>query len=169
MTRVRRIALTGVTLVAALIIDSRQPSAASLAPFNATVVETQTVARCTPVPNLCITIVGSGHATHLGRLQESAFVKETIASPAGPGCLIETRVTTLTAANGDLLRMHAIGRSCTTGPTTVTAVDYYQVMGGTGRFKGATGGGTDTAIINVAGKTAVATFSGVLSTVGPLH
>ncbi len=169
MTCARRITLAGGTLLTALSAVSGQASAASLVPFQATVAETQTVARCSPIPSLCVTIVGSGHATHLGQIKVTAFVVSNLASNAGPGCVTEMRQTTLTAANGDTITLDATGVNCATGRTTVTAVDTYQVVGGTGRFSRARGSGTITAIINVARRTAVATFSGLLSTPGSLQ
>ncbi|HEX6507678.1 MAG TPA: hypothetical protein VF221_08615, partial [Chloroflexota bacterium] len=61
------------------------------------------------------------------------------------------------------------GINCSTGPTSVTAVDSYVVTGGTGRFSGASGSGTNTASINLASTTAVVTFEGTLSSPGSLR
>jgi len=163
-----RISLAVVALVVALIAVPRQASAESLVPFQATVTEGGfTPTPCSPVPSLCIPLTGSGEATHLGKIQESALVVSNLASNPAPGCFTETRDTTFTAANGDQITMHATGRNCSTGPTTVTAWDSYVVTGGTGRFNGASGSGKDTAMIVVA-KSAVVTFSGKLSSPGSL-
>jgi hypothetical protein len=91
-----------------------------------------------------------------------------LASNPAPGCNTETRDTTLTAANGDEIRLYSTGVSCATGPTTGTAADTYQVVGGTERFSGASGSGTMTAQFIIA-TSAVATFSGLLSTPGSLQ
>ena len=169
MTDARRIALAMVALVAVLVAVPSQASAASLVPFQATVAETFTLAPCAPVPSLCVSTMGSGHATHLGQIDEAAAAVVDLASHAGPGCFSETRTTTLTAASGDQLTLDATGHNCAIGATTVTAMDAYVVTGGTGRFSGARGGGTITATIDLASGTAVVTFRGLLSSPGALR
>jgi hypothetical protein len=163
MTYARRILLAVFGLMAALVAVPIQASAASLDPFHATVAETFTAALCDPLPSLCVTTAGIGHATHLGRIRESATIVTDLASNPAPGCHNETRKTTLTAANGDQITLDATGQNCATGPTTVTAVDAYVVTGGTGRFAGAIGNGTITAQIDLASRTALVTFGGLLS------
>jgi len=161
----RRLALA-LALLAALAAMPRQAAAAAR-PFSATVAETFTLAMCEPTPSVCVTVAGSGHATHLGLVREAAFTVSDSASDAGPDCHPETRATTLTAANGDQLTLQATGRNCLTGPTTLIAWDDYVVTGGTGRFSGASGSGTIGALVNLASLTATVTFSGALSSVGP--
>jgi hypothetical protein len=112
--------------------------------------------------------MGSGEATRLGHFQESALVVSNLASNPAPGCNTETRNTTLTAANGDEIMLYSTGVSCATGPTTGTASDTYQVVGGTGRFSGASGSGTSTGQF-IIDTSAVSTFSGLLSTPGSLQ
>jgi hypothetical protein len=162
--------MTILTLIAALAVPAR--AAASLAApgrvaasdqmhFQATIAETQTLAMCSAVPSLCITIAGTGQATGMGPIKEAAFVISNLASnEEGPGCNDELRQTTFTTANHDTLTFDATGVSCGTS-TTATAVDTYQVVGGTGRFSGARGSGIDTARIIVR-KSATITFSGFL-------
>jgi hypothetical protein len=163
MIYARRISMVVVALMAGLVAVPQQASAASLVPFHATVAETFTAGLCDPVPSLCVTIDGSGHATHLGRIREAATVVVDLASNPAPGCHTETRTTTLTAANGDQIMLDATGQSCATGPTTSIAVDAYVVTGGTGRFSGASGSGTIIARINLASGRALVTFRGLLS------
>ena len=174
MPVVRRISLVVAALGVALIALPRPASAATLVPFQATVFESGfTSTLCAPMPSLCITIPGTGEATgeatHLGTVQEDASVLNDLASTPAPGCHTETRDTTLTAANGDQITMHATGINCSTGPTTVTAVDSYVVTGGTGRFSGASGSGINTASINLASTTAVVTYRGTISSPGSLQ
>jgi hypothetical protein len=164
MISTRRSSLAAMALLAVLVSTPGQASAASLVPFKATVSETFTAGLCSPVPSLCVSITGTGHATRLGKIRESASVMSNLAAGVGPGCFSETRRTTLTAANGDQIILDAAGHNCATGPTTVTAMDAYVVTGGTGRFSGASGIGTITATIDQASATAVVTFSGLLST-----
>ncbi len=159
-----------VAALCAVLVAVPQQAAASLVPFRATVAETFTAGPCSPTPSLCVTNTGSGQATHLGNIRESTVTVLDLASGPGPGCATdghaETRMTTLFAANGDQITLAATGYSCPTGPTTLTAVDTYVVTGGTGRFSGASGGGTITGAIDLANGTAIDTFSGVLSEEG---
>jgi hypothetical protein len=148
------------TLIAALAIPGRA-AASDQVHFQATIAETQTVAPCSAVPSICVTIVGTGQAMGIGRIKEAAFVIGNLASnEEGPGCHTELRQTTFTAANHDTLIFDATGVSCSNG-TTASAVDTYQVVGGTGRFSGARGNGIDRANIIVR-KSATITFSGFL-------
>jgi hypothetical protein len=157
-------------LCAMLVALPQQAAAANLVPFRATVAETFTAGPCPPMPSLCVTSTGSGQATHLGNVREATVTVLDLASKPGPGCATdghaETRATTLFAANGDQITLVGTGYSCPTGPTTLTAVDSYVVTGGTGRFSGASGGGTIAGTIDLANGTAVDTFSGVLSEAG---
>jgi hypothetical protein len=111
--------------------------------------------------------VGSGYATHLGQIQESGLAKVDLASNVG-GCSNDSGSFTFTAANGDQITLETAGQNCSSG-TTAISHDSYTVTGGTGRFSGASGSGTGTAIINLASGTSVATYSGVLSTPGSLQ
>jgi hypothetical protein len=113
--------------------------------------------------------MGTGEATHLGKIRESASVVINLASNPAPGCTTEIRETILTAANGDQLTLHATGQACDTSPTTTSAVDSFVVTGRTGRFNGASGDGTIKVTIDRASGTAVTTVNGVLSTPGSLH
>ena len=57
-------------------------------------------------PNfLCISIKGSGHATHLGKISESANFAIDLANPPKPGCNNSTGTLTLTGANGDSISL----------------------------------------------------------------
>ncbi len=165
----RRISRAAIALVAVLISVPGQASAASLVPFRATIAETFTAAPCSAVPSLCVSAVGTGEATHLGKTRESASVVINLASNPAPGCTAEIRETIFNAANGDQLTLHATGQGCDTSPTTTAAVDSFVVTGGTGRFNGATSIGTINVTVDRASGTAVTTFNGVLSTPGSLH
>jgi hypothetical protein len=155
-------------LLAAVAVVPSRALAGSQVPFQATIAETYTATICGPA-QLCINAIGSGQATQLGNTAESASVVSDLASTSAPGCHTETRTTTLTAANGDQITLQATGENCSTGPTTVTATDAYMVTGGTGRYFGATGSGTNTVAADRASGTAVVTFSGTLSTPGSLQ
>ncbi len=166
----RWVILAVAVLCAVMVALPQRAAAANLVPFRATVAETFTAGPCAPIPSLCVTATGSGQATHLGNIRESATIVTNLASKPGPGCATdghaETRTTTLFAANGDQVTLEATGYGCPTGPTTQTAVDSYMVTGGTGRFSGASGSGTINVTIDLVSLTAVVTFSGVLSEAG---
>jgi hypothetical protein len=157
------VALAGTT---ALLLRPSQASAASLVPFHATISETFTAAPCGKMSR-CITAVGHGQAEHLGEVSESA----TIVIEAGivvNGCNPETRTTTLTAANGDVITLYGTGYTCA---ATSDAHDSFDITGGTGRFQGAHGSGSE---YNVHTFTkpgvgvATVTYSGNISSVGSL-
>ena len=171
----RRTAMVGarwlalvVALCAVLVAVPQPASAKGLVPFRATMVETIiSLEMCGPMLR-CPTATGIGQATHLGRTTSSGGVVVDLAHPDAAGCFPEIRTTVFTAANGDQIMITATGKSCSTGPTTVTTVDSYVVTGGTGRFSGASGSGTDSALVDLARRTAVTTFIGTLSTPGSL-
>jgi hypothetical protein len=160
----RRFLLAVAALLALLEAVPQGAAASTQVPFRATITETSSIAPCGG-PLMCATINGTGQAIHLGKTSESAsVVVDTSASPA-PGCFSETRTTILTAANGDQLTLQGPGQVCF-GTTTGAAQDSWTVTGGTGRFRGAQGSGTDSAAIDLTTGNAVATFSGTLSTPG---
>jgi hypothetical protein len=156
------------TLLALLALVPTAASAAALVPFQATVFEHYTLSFCGRA-TVCIDAHGMGQATHLGEVSESSTVRVDVnPADAVSGCSPETRSTVLTAANGDEIMMSATGWGC---PATNSAHDSYVVTGGTGRFQGATGSGTDSNIHTLTGPgvgVAVTTFSGELSSPGSL-
>jgi len=154
----------------ALVLRPSHTSAASLVPFQASVSETYTIARCGQW-SACITAVGTGHATHLGEISENSDIVVDI-NPADQqnGCAPETRTTMLTAANGDTLTMSGTGLTGCGGSNE--ANDTYVVTSGTGRFQGASGSGSDTNIhtqTGPAGGVAVTTYEGDLTSAGSLR
>jgi hypothetical protein len=168
MTHPRRLLILAALLGLAVLLPARA-SAATLVPFQATVDEHYTVTPCGPT-TICIQAAGSGEATHLGQITEDSQVMvDTNPADSHDGCPPETRTTVLTAANGDTLTMSATGYGQGPCNGANTAQDSYVVTGGTGRFAGATGSGTDRIVFTLTGPgvgTAVVTYNGDLSTVG---
>ena len=143
-------------------------SADSLVPFHATVSETFTAAMC-GVLTRCITAVGTGHATHLGKITETASIVVDLNPAVAHGdCAPEVRTTTLTAANGDTISMYGTGWSCA---STSDAHDSYGITGGTGRYQGAGGNGMEHNVhmftVPPEGVSTV-TYDGTISSVGSL-
>jgi hypothetical protein len=180
MFHARRISLAVVALLALLGAVPQPAAAGSLVPFRATMVENvQSIV--VSGSNVDISIVGAGQATHLGNTSEASnIVVDLSSSPGstsyGSNCHNNTRTVTLTGANGDQITLALTGISCDTGATTGTtgiSQDTYVVMGGTGRYSGATGGGTDTVYIHAPSASSppvssVTIFTGTLSTPGSL-
>ena len=166
----RRRFLALAALLTLLIAVPQGAAAKGLVPFHATTVETVVVVPCDP-NFLCISNTGSGHATHLGKISESAnFAIDLVTVPA-PGCENGTGTMTLTGANGDSISLSLSGIVCQTSPTHGHAVNSYVVTGGTGRFSGATGSGTETVDVDLtdpANPIPVIVFDGTLSTPGSL-
>ncbi|HET9681270.1 MAG TPA: hypothetical protein VFP19_04460 [Candidatus Limnocylindrales bacterium] len=162
-------AATAFAAVAVLAVASTPSGvlAGSLVPFHLTVSETFTAAPCGP-SSRCITAVGSGEATHLGAVSEHAtVVVDTNPADAQGGCAPEARTTTLTAANGDTVTMTGSGWSCPTGD----AHDDYVITGGSGRFQGASGSGSEVNSHTFTGPgvgVASVTYDGTISSVGSL-
>jgi hypothetical protein len=161
-------ALAVVLALTVLFLRPSHASAETLVPFQASVSGTFTAAQCGQWA-FCISFTGSGQATHLGAFTENASVVVDInPADAQNGCGPETFTATLTAANGDTLTMHATGVAC---HATGTAHDNFTITGGTGRFQGASGSGTDSNTHTFTGPgagVATTTYSGVLSSVGSL-
>jgi hypothetical protein len=179
MVRARRRFLAAFALLALMIALPQGALAQSLVPFQATMTETFTVVPCDPNV-ICGPITGSGQATHLGKTSESSEVFVDLLSNPGPtsDCPIgatnhfaETRTVTLSSANGDQITLALTGQSCDSSATpgfTGIASDTWVVTGGTGRFTGATGSGTNTALIDGPDLTSVTVFIGTLSAPGSL-
>lgn len=70
---------------------------------------------------------------------------------------------TLTAANGDILRLTHVGTSTPIGPGLVRFRATATFVGGTGRFTNATGQIVGTGVANLATRTSVATFEGSIT------
>lgn len=167
MTQIGRMLMMA-PLLGLLALTPMRTSAATLVPFQATVYEHFTVSLCAPA-TVCIGAAGTGIATHMGQVTEYASVRDNVnPSDAVNGCTPETRSTVLVAANGDEITMTATGWSCS---ASSSAHDSYVVSGGTGRFQGAFGTGTDSNVHRITGPgtgVAVTTFSGNISSPGSL-
>ena len=89
---------------------------------------------------------GSGKAIHLGNTLYAGNVSDIIPTPTG---LTNVLVETLTAANGDSLNFLCTEVAVETSPGVFQATDQWVVIGGTGRFEGATGQGTADTQVNL--------------------
>src|SRR5712692_1250317 len=100
-------------------------------------------------------VAAAGQVPFTGTFTETFLATVDFSQPDSAGCFPDTSTGTITAANGDQVFIAATGTFCQSSPTTGTDAGPDTVTGGTGRFTGATGGGTFTATL-----TFNATFTG---------
>jgi hypothetical protein len=128
-------------LLTALLMATPVQASGRLVPFRATYHEKVTFTPCGATV-VCVDSHGVGLATHLGK---STDVNEagTVDFSTSPCATVDSPLATLIAANGDTITTTLAGFGC---PTSVFGLDIlsgtFTITGGTGRFAGATGGGT---------------------------
>jgi hypothetical protein len=91
-------------------------------------------------PFASILDTSEGEATHLGHFTKTGIIRIDVTSETGIGAV--TGTFTLTAANGDVLFLTGAGDAPPPSEHPVTLF-HVTVMGGTGRFEGATGSWTE--------------------------
>jgi len=100
---------------------------------------------------------GVGNATHLG-----LFTYDLQAEVSLPS-LAASASATLIAANGDMIFGEGSGQGTPTGtPGIVSIVETYTIIGGTGRFAGATGNFTVERLLDRATLVSSGTISGTI-------
>jgi hypothetical protein len=100
------------------------------------------------------TDTGTCQLSHLGRTSFAGVLELNVATGTQRG------ERTLTAANGDVLRLVSVGTSTPSGPGLVSFVATFTFVGGTGRFANATGEGRAEGTANLATHTTVLTLDG---------
>ncbi len=124
--------MLSITMIGADSASAAEPSV----PFKASVAGT-----LAPTSATTFELAGSGLASHLGDLQSyDASVTITGVDPA-TGVITDTLVETLTAANGDTITILCQQTATPVSPGVYVGSDEWTVIGGTGRFGGATGSG----------------------------
>jgi hypothetical protein len=104
--------------------------------------------------SILVEISASGHATHLGRFTLEMPHTVNLATASATGTM------TFTAANGDVLTATFNGQA-QVGPI-VSIVEEATIMGGTGRFAGATGTFTMNRLFDPAAGTTTGSFEGTI-------
>ncbi len=128
----------------------------------------------TPPTTVCVHIYGVGLASHLGRSVEVDNTSQIDFSTT-PCATLTNPLTTLHAANGDVVDYTATGHVCSTGVQGQSTLSgTYTVTGGTGRFEGASGGGTFFGVSQIdpscaCRATTTFTMKGTLSSPGSKH
>ena len=102
---------------------------------------------------------GTGQAIHLGNVKSYTAVGQI----TGP--TTDTLTETFTAANGDTLTILCIQALEDLGGGVFRGTDTWEVIGGTGRFSGATGSGTGVTYVdlNVGALTFTKDLTGTIS------
>jgi hypothetical protein len=128
-------------LLAAMLMVTPVQASGRLVPFRATYHENVTFTPC-GATIVCVDSHGVGLATHLGKSTD-VNTAGTVDFSTSPCATVFTPLATLIAANGDTITTTLSGFGC---PTSTFGLDTlsgtFTITGGTGRFAGATGGGT---------------------------
>jgi hypothetical protein len=126
---------------AMLLASPGQAVAGTVVPFRATYHEQVAFSPC-GASLVCVDARGVGLATHLGKGTDVNSAG-TVDFSTSPCATIQSPLASLIGANGDTVTVSLSGTGC---PTSVFGLDVltgtYTVTGGTGRFAGASGGGT---------------------------
>ena len=134
----RRHLLAILAAAAALLGVAASPATASSSlPFKVTVSGSATWTSPSTVA-----FTGRGTALLMGTVTNQGSIQITGYDGSCPAGLANINTEVLTASNGDTLTLTGHDVSCPTGPGTFQGSGEWRVTGGTGRFHGATGGGT---------------------------
>lgn len=126
---------------------------------------TEIGARACPPDFVPIAFAGTGTLTQLGAVGIAGNDCVLFTPPTG---VISDGVLTITAANGDQLFATIEGTEVLPTPEVPGTIEgAFAIVGGTGRFEGAVGGGRFTGI-NPFGPVVSATVVGIVSSVGSL-
>lgn len=118
------------------------------------------------LPLVPVTSSGTILGTHFGNGTARA-ITETVNLATGEGVAVHE----LTAANGDTVRLSFHFLAIPTSPITFSVVGEWQIVGGTGRYEGATGEGLYSGIVTFNSETTATgefKLSGTISSVGSL-
>lgn len=123
---------------------SSASAAAPAVPFKASVSGT-----VSPTAPLTFVLAGTGTSSDLGKVKTyGANVVITSGDPVN-GPMTNTLTETLTGANGDTLTILCQQIASSISPGVFRGVDQWTVIGGTGRFSGATGSGTGNTYVDL--------------------
>ena len=103
---------------------------------------------------------GSGMASHLGNTAYTGNVSDITPTASG---FTDVLVETLTAANGDTITILCNQVAVQESPGVFVGTDEWTVIGGTGRFEGATGQGTGVTHIDLNNGTFDKQLTGTIS------
>lgn len=127
--------------LAALALAPLPVKAGSQVPFRLTWAADITISPLAP-PLVDVAGLGVGQATHLGAVAAQS-IEESVNLDTGEGMAAYR----FTAANGDELLVNFVFVAIPSGPSRYDIQGVWQVTGGTGRFKGASGSGAYTGLV----------------------
>jgi len=130
-------------------------AASNQVPFNASF--SGTVAFTGPTS---AALSGSGISAYLGSTAYAGAVSEIVPTDTG---LTDVLVETLTAANGDTITILCNQTAVQQAPGVFQGSDEWTVIGGTGRFAGASGSGTGVTYIDLNNGTFSKQLTGTIS------
>jgi len=107
------------------------------------------------------TLAGTGNASHLGKISYAGDVLIT-SGTVGTTDITDILTETLTAANGDTLTL-LCNQTATLSGGVYHGTDSWTVIGGTGRFSGATGSGTGETYVYLSSLTFTKTSTGAIT------
>lgn len=111
-----------------------------------------------------VEIDGGGTATHLGKFRVSAPHDVDRRPPPNPSLALGQYL--LTAANGDEVYAEFTGQSTLFAPGVLYIEETATIVGGTGRFAGATGTFACGRLFDIASGTTIGSFEGTISSPG---
>jgi hypothetical protein len=132
-------------------------SASPQVPLNGSVSGT-----VTPTSETTFELVGSGNASHLGKVGYEGHVQITDVDP-NTGVITDVLTETFTAANGDTLTLLCNQVATPVSPGVYDGVDQWTVIGGTGRFENAEGSGTASTHVDLSSGTFTKELTGTIS------
>jgi hypothetical protein len=130
-------------------------------PFNGTLEGSFTVIPVPP-PEINRQLDATGKASHFGKFTYDFphSVDRSVMPATGVG------ISTFTAANGDQVFALILGEATLFAPGVLLGVEEGTILGGTGRFEGATGSFVIERLIDTVNLTTIGTFEGTISSPG---
>jgi hypothetical protein len=165
MRNFRMFKLFGFALGGALLCLNTPLRAGNQVPFKGTFVPTTLSATPVDATHVRLELHVDVRATHLGKAQGPAFLILDVTTLSFVG------EATWAAANGDAIITTFAGRFIPTAtPGVLDNVETFEIVGGTGRFEGATGAGIVTGQVDAATLVPLAPvpFVGTISSPGSL-
>lgn len=154
-----RLHLSLVAVLAVAFTLAGPAAATDQLPFSGRLAGTVTVSPIDP-PIASVLIEATGTATLLGRYTLEVPHVVNQATRIGTGAYV------FTAANGDTLSADFTGQATLVAPGILTTLETATIIGGTGRFAGATGSFTAQRTFYLATGETVGSFEGTISSPG---
>jgi len=159
---IRRSFTASLALAALTILGLARPAAAGeQVPFKGTLEGSFTVIPVPP-PSINRVLEATGHATQLGDFTYD--FPHTVGRSVTPATA--TGTATFTAANGDQVFASISGEATPVAPGVLLVVELGTILGGTGRFEGASGSFVMERLIDAINLTTEGSFDGTISSPG---